>query len=105
MSKAVYTPDARQDLKEIALWIGRKDRRPRVAAKIIREIKSRCDDYARAFEAGSEIGTAQPALGQGYRTFSHKRWVIIFRESNGAIEVMRVVDGAQDYGRLFGREQ
>jgi len=47
MSKAVYTPDARQDLKEIALWIGRKDRRPRVAAKIIREIKSRCDDYAR----------------------------------------------------------
>ena len=51
------------------------------------------------------LRTAQPALGRGYRTFSHKRWVIIFRESNGAIEVMRVVDGAQDYGRLFGREQ
>jgi toxin ParE1/3/4 len=102
MARAQYTPEARRDLKEIALWIGRRDRRPKVAAKIVREIKVRCDDFANAFAAGSDIGTPRPELGSGYRVFPHKRWVIIFRELAHGMEVMRIVDGARDFDRLFG---
>jgi plasmid stabilization system protein ParE len=51
---------------------------------------------------GSVIGTHRPELGENYRVFSHKRWVIIFRASDRGIEVLRVVDGAQDYPTLFG---
>jgi plasmid stabilization system protein ParE len=102
MASAKYTPEARQDLKEIALWIGRTDKRPTVAANVVRDLKRHCDEYGRAFAAGSTIGTPDPRLGPGYRVFSHKRWVVVFRESHGGIEVMRIVDGARDYGRLFG---
>ena len=102
MASTQYTPEARQDLKDIAIWIGRHDKRPKVAAKIIRELKSRCDEYARAASSGSLIGTSRPEIGAGYRVFSYKRWVVVFRGMVGGIEVVRVVDGARDFGRLFG---
>ena len=101
MAKAKWTSSARSDLKEVALYIGRQERRPFIAAKSVREIKSKCDDYANAFEHGSEIGTSRPELGEKYRSFSFKRWVIIFRPIEKRIEVLRVVDGARDYPRLF----
>jgi plasmid stabilization system protein ParE len=104
MAYATYTPEARQDLKEIALWIGRTDKRPTVAAKVVRELKRSCDDYGRAFASGSRIGTPEPRLGSGYRVCGHKRWIVVFREVRGGIEVMRIVDGARDYGRIFGSD-
>ena len=102
MAKAIWTPEAREDLKQIVLFIGRRDRRTATAAKIAREIKAKCDDYATHFAAGNVTGMLRPELGENYRVFSHKRWVIIFRPSDQGVEVLRVVDGAQDYPTLFG---
>ena len=82
VAKALWTPEAREDLKSIALYIGREDRRPATAAKIAREIKAKCDEYAAAFAEGSVIGTRRPELGENHRVFSHKRWVIIFRATD-----------------------
>ena len=102
MAKALWTHEARQDLKAIVLYVGRRDRRPATAAKIAREIKAKTDDYASHFASGNVTGTHRPELGEDYRVFSHKRWVIIFRPHGQGIEVMRVVDGAQDFPSLFG---
>lgn len=102
MAKALWTPEARDDLKAVALYIGREDRRAATAAKIAREIKAKCDEYATVFATGSVIGTHRPELGENHRVFFHKRWVIIFRASDQGIEVLRLVDGAQDYPTLFG---
>jgi toxin ParE1/3/4 len=102
MAKATFTPEARQDLKDIAIWIGRKDRRPKVAARIVRQIKADCDKYASAFARGWELGTARPELAADYRVFSFKRWVIIFRPIADGIDVMRIVDGSRDFDRVFG---
>lgn len=89
MPKAKWTSPARLDLKEIALYIGRKDRRPSTAAKIVREIKATCDDYATAFAAGSTIGSSRPELGQSYRSFSHQRWAIVFRPIDAGGSLVR----------------
>jgi hypothetical protein len=51
MTKAKWTKPAKQDLKEIGLYIARQDRRPSVAAKILKEIDAKCNDYAEAFFA------------------------------------------------------
>lgn len=40
MAKAKWTLPAREDLKEIGLYIGRKEHRPSIAANILREIKA-----------------------------------------------------------------
>ena len=101
MPKAKWTRPAREDLKSIALYIGRTDHRSIAAAKIAREIKTKCDDYVDTYTAGSEIGTTCPELGGNHRSLSHKRWVIIFRPSSDGIEVLRVVDAARDYPSLF----
>ncbi len=102
MAKAKWTRPARQDLKAIGHYIGRHERRPSVAAKILRELNAKCDEYAEAFARGSVIGSEASELGEGCRSFTHKRWVIVFEPISDGIEVLRILDGSRDYPRLFG---
>jgi plasmid stabilization system protein ParE len=102
MAGAIWTQEARKDLKGIALYIGRQEQRVSTAARIIRDIKAKCDEYATHFRAGSVLGTHRPELGAQVRVISHKRRVIVFRPCKQGIEVLRVIDGAQDYPSLFG---
>jgi plasmid stabilization system protein ParE len=102
MAKAKWTSVAREDLKEVGRYIGRHEGRPSVAAKIVREIHAKCDDYSEAFAAGSVIGSDASELGEGCRIISHLRWVIVIEPIEGGIEVLRIVDGSRDYAQLFG---
>ena len=102
MAKASWTSIARHDLKEIGRYIGQHEKRPSVAAKILREIKSKCDDYSDAFARGSVLGSDASELGEACRVFPHKRWVIVFEAADGGILVLRVLDGSRDFRRLFG---
>jgi toxin ParE1/3/4 len=97
MAVAYWTDQARRDLRSIGLYVGRKEHRPAVAARVMREIRKKCDHYARH----PLTGTARPDLGEGCRVFSHSRWVVAFRPLDEGIEVLRVFDGSQDYENLF----
>lgn len=97
MPQAIRTQAAQQDLDEIAWYIAVQESRPRVAYQVIDEIIAKCELLA----SNPSLGTAKPLLGDNYRIFSHKRWVIIFRPIDDGIEVLRIVDGARDYNRLF----
>ena len=101
MAKAKWTIPARNDLKAIGHYIGRHERRPSVAAKILREINAKCDEYAEAFARGSIIGSEASELGERCRIFPYKRWIIVFEPIGGGIEVLRIFDGSRDYPRLF----
>ena len=98
MPKVIRTEAAEQDLRDIAYYIAVEDGRPLVADKLIDEITAKCDSYA---QTPGIIGTDAPHLGEGYRTFPHKRWVIIFRYIQDGIEVLRIVDASRDYPNLF----
>ncbi|MCE9555059.1 MAG: type II toxin-antitoxin system RelE/ParE family toxin [Planctomycetes bacterium] len=94
---ARWTPEAGQDLEDIVSYIALKEGRLSTAESVADEIHEKCETYSKF----PTLGTARPDLGPGYRVFTVKRWVIIFRPVDQQIEVMRVVDGARDYGRLF----
>jgi toxin ParE1/3/4 len=79
------------------MYIGRKERRPSVAARVMREIREKCDHYARH----PHTGTSRAELGEGCRLGSHSRWVILFRPIDDGIEILRIFDGAEDYESLF----
>jgi plasmid stabilization system protein ParE len=96
-----WSAQARVDVDDIYDFIARQDRRPLTADRAVQSLEKACEGYAEAFAAGSSIGTRRPTLGEGYRIFSHKRWVVVFRPAVDGIEVMRVVDGSRDYSRLF----
>ena len=97
MPSAKLTPGARQDLKEIAKYIGRVNRRPITAEEVIRAIKSKCAYYSENPLAAQSA----PDLGPNLRLGIHQRWVIIYEPIDTGIRVLRIVDGARDYSRLY----
>jgi plasmid stabilization system protein ParE len=101
MAAAKWTSHAKADLKDIAAFIAERDSRRQTARKVAREIRNKCDEYAEAVATGSVIGTRAPHLGEDYRTFTCKRWVVVFRPAGDGILVLRVFDAARDYPTLF----
>jgi len=97
MPKLQWTSQAESDLEEIVFYLGVEQNRRSTARKIAHEIHAKCEIHA----ASPSIGTPCSHLGKGYRIFSHKRWVVVFCPIEDGIEVVRVVDGSRDYGRLF----
>ena len=93
MHRAEWTSLAERELEEIAFQIGVQDYRPATAAKIVREIRAKCETYAKA----SEMGTAAPEIAENCRYFTHKRWVVIYMPTDFGIQVVGVVDASRDF--------
>jgi plasmid stabilization system protein ParE len=100
MPSAKLSAEARQDLKEIAKYIGRLNRRPITAEQVIRAIKSKCKYYAEHPSAAQMA----PELGAETRLGIQQRWVIIYEPIITGIHVLRIVDGARDYPNLFSTD-
>jgi plasmid stabilization system protein ParE len=98
MSQAIWSPEAVQDLEEIALYIAAKDARPATAERIVNEVHQLCDLIA----TQPEMGERRTDLGTRCRVFSFmRRWIIVYRPMPDGIVVMRFVNGTRDYGKLF----
>ena len=97
MPKAVRSHEAEEDLFDIAYQIGVRDQRPQTASKVVDELIAKCETYAQT----PLIGTPDDSLFKGCRIGRHKRWLIFYRLSEMGIEVVRILDGARDYPRLF----
>lgn len=93
---------ARKDIDDIYDYIGERERRPSTAERVVAELVDTCQSYAASFAAGSLLGSDRSDLGDSVRVFRHKRWVVVFRPIENGIEVIRVIDGSRDYGKLFG---
>lgn len=90
---------AEEDLAAIARYVGLEKQSPQAARGLLEEFFNKCEAYAR--QPG--MGTPEEDLGEGFRSFGFKRnYVVIYRPTEGGIDVLRVVHGARDYPRLFG---
>lgn len=97
MPTVKWSPDAEKDLDGIFDYITEAEHRPSTAAKLIREIDGKC--RLRAYQPLA--ATRRDDLGEGLHTFPHKCYIIVYRPLDDGIEVLRVLDGARDYPRLF----
>ena len=97
MARAEWTPTAEDELTEIAYWIAVEDERPATARKIVEEIQHKADVYS----ATPGIGQRHSDLTEGWFYFRHKRWIVVYRPREYGIDVLRVVDAARDFPRLF----
>lgn len=93
---AVRSESAEADLREIAYQVAVMDGRIETAERLIEELIDQAENLASTSEV-AEMGTIAPELGEGIRLFSYKRWVIIFRYKAHGVDVLRIVDGSQDY--------
>ena len=67
------------------------------AHRIYDEIKAKTFDYA----SRPLLGEANPNLGEGFRFFPHKRWVVIYQPRDYGLEVFAVLDGSREYESIF----
>lgn len=96
MKSARQSQAARQDIKEVAIHIGRDSGRKEVARKAVRGIIEKCDGIAKKSEFMT-VGRLHPIAGEGVRIVPYERWVIFFRYTEEGIDVLRVADKRQDY--------
>jgi toxin ParE1/3/4 len=96
MPKAIYTPEAKQDLRQITRHIA-GDNLP-AAREWLSKTRTIC-----------ELLAAQPGIGQRVRTkrFSDARrhvvgnYLVYYRPVETGVEILMVVHGARDQDRLL----
>ena len=97
MPKAEWTPTAKRELDEIHDFIGVERHSQAAAEKIVRDLHTKAELYA----TQPTMGLPRPDLGAGLRVFRHKPYVVVYRELEDTIEILRLVDGRRDYRGLF----
>lgn len=97
MPHVEWTPRAEKNLEDIALYIGVQDSRPISAFNLVDAIHAKANQYAHQ----PLMGTPRPDLGEDFRCFTHKRYVVVYIPLADGIRVLAVIDGARDYGLLF----
>jgi plasmid stabilization system protein ParE len=93
----LWSVKAEADLEEIVFYIAVKDGRPIVTEQIAEGLR----EVSMELAINPGIGQREPRLGATCRRFTFKRWVILYRPTEKGIAVLRNVDSARDFDRLF----
>jgi toxin ParE1/3/4 len=105
MARVSWTRTAEAELEDIVYFIAVKDRRRETATKIFHEVKDKCQLYAK----NPELGLARPDLCRqpedAYRSFTFKRWVVIYEPREYGIEILAIFDGSRRYESFFQRPE
>jgi len=94
MSFVHYSKRAKQDLLDIWLWIARDN------AGLADAVLDRIEQRANKLSQHREIGAARPGIGEGARGLVIERWLVLYRLVDSGVQIVRIVDGARDLGRL-----
>jgi len=90
--KVEFSPVAKDDLLEIALYIAQDN--PVRALSFVDELEAQCLRLGQAVG----IGAPRPELGEGVRMLPHGRYLIFYREHASMLRIERVMHGARDIG-------
>lgn len=101
MSSYEFSPSARDDLRSIAEYV-RDAAGPEIATQLIKRIRNKCELLA---ETSGELGTPREDLADGVRSSYVQPYVLFFRYSTSALEVVRVLHERRDVERVFDSER
>lgn len=95
-ARPLYTPAARDDLREIEDFIGQDN--PARAGTFARELRERC----RRLAEQPRSHPLREEFGDGVRAAVHGAYIIFYtHRDDGRVAIERVVHGARDLGRLL----
>ena len=101
MAAVVWTPAAVEDLEHIFNYIGHEQHSPNTAARVIREIARKANNYA----ASPLLAAARPEMGPSIRAYYVNRYAVFYRPISQGIEVLRIIHGSRDVLRVFRHQQ
>lgn len=82
---------ARDDMARIWLWIATA-----TGVTMADTIADRLERRIAMLADNPHLGPARPEVGEGARHLVCERWLALYRVSQEEVQVVRVVDGAQD---------
>lgn len=86
---------AKQDVRQIALWIGRQS--PDAAIKRVDDLEQRLEELLNAPGSGTDRSDLRPSL----RSSPFGNYLVFFKRIRDGIQIVRVLHGARDYSRFF----
>ncbi len=92
MPRPRYSAASQEDLVQIANFAAQD--KPLAARKLISAIKEKCRLLAR----NPELGDSRGDLGERIRSSYVGRYVIFFRATEDAVEIVRIIPGDRDIG-------
>ncbi|MBD6614749.1 type II toxin-antitoxin system RelE/ParE family toxin [Komarekiella sp. 'clone 1'] len=98
MSRCIFAPSARLDLKEISSYINRFN--PDAARKLKERIKQQCKLLADF----PNMGQSCDNFASGLRSFPVEDYLIFYRLIDGGVAIVRVVSGYRDLETLFSSD-
>ncbi|NOX92530.1 MAG: type II toxin-antitoxin system RelE/ParE family toxin [Gammaproteobacteria bacterium] len=96
MTKAIFSPLACTDLKEIKAFIAGDNRQAAVAC--IALLKKRCDQLA----SSPKIGVADERY-LGLRKFPVGNYIIFYREQENGVDIVRILHSARDVENIISQ--
>ena len=96
------TVTAKQDLREIALYIYEQSKDKTVATRFVKELQEKCD-MLRSFPECGSIPDDRALMSNGYRFLVHKNYLIfyLFRKEENTAYIMAVFNAKRDYMRVM----
>lgn len=91
MKRLELKPEAEADLLGIWVYIARETE-PLTADSVL----DRVAETLNLLATTPELGRARPELGSDLRSFAARRYAIFYRITAETVEIVRVLDGAQD---------
>lgn len=83
------TAKAEEDLIEIWMYVANDN--PEAADKLIEQIDAKCQMLA----DNPAIGQARSDIASGLRYFPARNYLILYRQLNEGVEIVRIVHGAR----------
>lgn len=91
MSQVRFTARAREDLLDIWLYVATHNSEA-VADRVYDGIEQSC----RLLEEHPRLGRARPEIDPEARSLVVERWLVLYRVTEDAAQVVRIIDGARD---------
>ena len=95
MSKCRFSPQARDDLRDIHDFIASD--KPIAALRFIERLEAACEQLGEH----PLLGEACEEIGHDLRMFTVGNYVLFYRRFGHGVEIARVIHGARDWRRLF----
>lgn len=96
--RLLFLPRAKSDLKATVAWITRKSGDANVARNFVQGIRQKCEELA---SHSFQMGSSRPELGEGIRSYTYGNYLILFRYTIDAMEVVMIVEGHRDIEALL----
>ena len=102
--KVILTDTAKQDLREIALWIVSQSADKDTAQRFVNELRSKCDKLSSFPNVGS-LPKDHILKSLGYRFLVHKEYLIFYLtdDTDKTVQIMSIFNSRQDYVRVMKR--